>query len=82
MQNTLKAQVLEIHHQGNCIEQRVYSPPNLLIPGVGEHLTILFNDPGITDQYGSEWIVRERKYIFARTEDQAQTIQLYCDPLD
>lgn len=80
-QTNLKEQVLEIYYQNQCIEQRVYSPPNLIAPSTGEQFTILFHDPSLTEEYGSRWIVRERRHILAGASDTGQTIQLFCEPL-
>ena len=71
--------ILEIYYEGDCIEQRK-QPDMFIAPAKGETISLQFENPYYLDEYGSWWIVRERRHLLFSSSSSLQTLQLFCEP--
>ena len=74
--------LIEFYYKGDCIEQREY---NVLPfdPQVGDIVRIEFQNSNYSEQYGSWWIVNERRILFPSIEHGNkywQTLMLNVTP--
>jgi hypothetical protein len=71
--------VLEIYHQGECIEQRVRSTPHPE-PLPGEQIYIDFANRSYSEEYGNWWVIRSRRHLLFSEQVGRQTLMLHCEP--
>lgn len=60
--------ILEIYHEGECIEQRWYTEP-FIPPTVGDEIYIEFQNPNYSEEYGKWWkVIAIKHLLFAPKE--------------
>ena len=69
--------ILEIFHQGDCIDRKEYSEP-FITPCNGEQVYVSFENKDMF--YGGWWIVKKKKCLLFTIAEATQTIQLFCEP--
>lgn len=71
--------ILEIYHEGECIEQR-HSDTPFPEPLPGEQLYIEFDNPSYSEEHGLWWVVRKRRRLLFAEALGLCTLMLHCEP--
>lgn len=71
--------ILEIYHEGDCIEQREKDEP-FMAPAPGEQISLSFQNTNYSDEHGNWWLVKKRKFLYFGADTEIQTMMLYCVP--
>lgn len=71
--------VLEICHEGECIERREQDRPfpNLL---PGDQMYIEFENSSYSDEHGFWWTVKNRSHLLFSESATRYTLQVHCEP--
>ena len=72
--------ILEIYHEGECIEQRESETPFWPEPLPGEQIYIEFENPSYNEEHGLWWIVVKRRHLLFGTKVKIATLMLHCEP--
>lgn len=74
--------IVEMRYEGECIEQRKYTPDNapIHLPIKGDSIHVYFDNKHYTEEYGNFWKVHDRVFLLFDKDQNLQTVQLYIQP--
>lgn len=73
--------ILELYHEGECIEQRTTDSPPWPDPMVGDELYIEFENPHYAEEHGKWWTVKARKALLFGAKSGERTLQVAIEPV-